>query len=76
METKPKETVLRNRRIALELICHLLEEAMEIGKVPQPSVFGIVGEDDDEGDPVYDWCQELIETIDACEEDLLPHEEE
>ena len=76
METKPNETVQRNRRISLDLMSRLLEEAMENGNVPQPSAFGIVGEDDDEGDPVYDWCQELIETIDACEEDLLPHEEE
>lgn len=66
---KPNETVLRNRRIALDFISRLVEEAMESGNVPQPSAFGIAGEDDEEGDPIYDWCQELIEVVAMHEEE-------
>lgn len=38
---------------------------MEECAVPQPFTFGIMGEDSEDEDPVYDWCQELIEAIDA-----------
>lgn len=55
----------RNRRVAMDYLSRLLDEAMEEGAVPQPSTFGIMGEDSEDEDPVYDWCQELIEVIDA-----------
>lgn len=61
----------RNRRIAVDYISRLVEEAMKEGRVPQPSAFGITGEDDTKSDLVYDWCQELIEALD---ETLLPQE--
>lgn len=58
------DNLKRNRRAALDLISRLVEEAMDSGNIPQPSSFGILGEDDPEGDPVYDWCQELLESLD------------
>ena len=63
METKTELTLTKQRGIALDLISRLVEEAIESGNIPQPSAFGVHGHDEDESDPVYDWCQELIEAM-------------
>ena len=55
------------RQAAIDLISRLVEEAMENGQIPQPSKMGIVGQDDEDEDPVYDWCQAIIEELQESE---------
>lgn len=55
------------RQAAIDLISSLVEEAMESGSIPQPSKMGIVGQDDESKDPVYDWCQAIIEELQESE---------
>ena len=57
----------KQRQAAIDLISRLVEEAMETGHIPQPSKMGIVGQDDEDEDPVYDWCQAIIEELQASE---------
>lgn len=70
------EPTWEEKRIAvMDWLQQLAEEAMENGNMPRPARFALPDAMEDEADPVYEWLEDLFQTIDMCADDLASHED-